>query len=96
LNEGVVEHQGLRFAYHGTAYGDGCYTDQHFNEYGVDAGIIGCIPLEALEGKVPEGRLESLGHIHEFKYDFTSEYYEGTISFGDIEIQTGDTEDEED
>lgn len=28
-----------------TQYGDGCYTDEQGNEYGVDAGLIGLVPV---------------------------------------------------
>lgn len=32
-----------------TAYGDGAYTDQLGNEYPVDAGLIGIIPIESCD-----------------------------------------------
>lgn len=37
---------GFEFAVAGTAYGDGEYCDQDGNAYGVDAGVIGIVPLE--------------------------------------------------
>lgn len=37
---------GLQFAVAGTAYGDGEYVDGENHVYGVDAGVIGLVPLE--------------------------------------------------
>ena len=37
---------GSAFAVAGTLYGDGIYWDEHGNEYPVDAGVIGLVPLE--------------------------------------------------
>jgi hypothetical protein len=48
LNEGVVQHQGIRFGFFSTAYGDGGYYDNRGNEYGVDAGMIACIPYDLI------------------------------------------------
>lgn len=88
-NEGVVTHQGITFAFFGTAYGDGGYTDQFDNEYGVDAGMIACIPAEYASDSDSH-----LGTFHDFPNDFMCFYRNGTIVFGNIEIPTGD-EDEE-
>jgi hypothetical protein len=90
-NEGVVDHQDIRFAFHGTAYGDGSYHDKDGNEYGVDAGCISCIPMEAIEGKADPEWMNRLGTVHEFKSDFTSSYCDGTITFGHVVIETGDS-----
>lgn len=43
---------GLRFAVAGTAYGDGEYEDEEGNVYGVDAGVIGLVPVELVEKDV--------------------------------------------
>lgn len=40
---------GFQFAVAGTAYGDGCYADNYGNIYGVDAGVIGLVPLELVK-----------------------------------------------
>lgn len=40
---------GFSFAVAGTAYGDGSYYDGEGHEYGVDAGVIGIVPLELVE-----------------------------------------------
>ena len=52
-HEGPVTYNGIDLSFHGTAYGDGCYCDQFGNDYGVDAGMIGCVRIEDvhLEGK---------------------------------------------
>ncbi len=86
LNEGVVDQQGIRFAYFGTKHGDGGYTDGKGNGYGVDAGIIGCIP-EAFIHDHDEAK--RLGHFHQFDSDFDCKYDDGTIIFGHVEIETG-------
>jgi hypothetical protein len=94
-NEGIVTHQGITFAYFGTAYGDGCYNDQFCNEYGVDAGMIGCIPVDSVIDKDGLG----LGTVHEFKRSFTASYEEydkGTICFGHISIPTDGCDEDED
>jgi hypothetical protein len=87
-NEGVVDHQNVRFAFHVTAHGDGCYYDQFDNQYGVDAGMIGCVPYDILATDGNDSELERLGTIHEFKNEFESSYDEGEIKFGHIEINT--------
>ena len=43
-----VPHTGLSFGVAGTAYGDGSYCDGEGNIYGVDAGVIGIVPLELI------------------------------------------------
>lgn len=81
-NEGIVDHQGITFAFFGTEYGDGCYPDNLGNHYGVDAGMIGCIPVDNIE-------VNSLGTVHTFDKDFDCEYDNGTIRFGHVTIKTG-------
>jgi len=91
-NEGIIDHQGIKFAFYGTANGDGQYNDNEGNSYGVDAGCLACIPVESLKGVDLK-----LGHVHDFEYDFQTDYDEGLISFGHIEINTDfDEEDEDD
>jgi len=93
-NEGIVTHQGITFAYFGTAHGDGCYNDQYGNEYGVDAGMIGCIHVASVIDKNGLG----LGTVHEFNEPFTAsydEYDKGTIRFGHISIPTDGCDEDE-
>lgn len=42
----VIDDSNMPVLVHGTAYGDGCYYDEQFNKYPVDAGVIGVVPLE--------------------------------------------------
>ena len=75
----------------GTAYGDGCYYDQEGREYGVDAGLIGIVPFEAIEG---DGRG---GQIIEFQEDFHVGCSEDSVfTFGNIVIYTGNEDEDED
>jgi hypothetical protein len=92
-NEGVVDHQNITFAFFGTEYGDGYYSDNEGNGYGVDAGILGCIPVEKIENSLIENSF--FGTIHEFEEDFVCTFDDGTISFGDIIIETKIDQDEE-
>lgn len=47
----------LDFIMANTAWGDGCYSDNFGNIYGVDAGIIGVVPIELCEDR---GSLEPI------------------------------------
>jgi len=49
--DGVWEdpRSGFSFAVAGTAYGDGSYVDGEGHVYGVDAGVIGLVPLELVD-----------------------------------------------
>ena len=88
----VVFENGVKVAQFGTAYGDGCYVDQIGNEYGVDAGLIGCIRVEDIND--PTSNAEG-GNIIEFTSDFECYSENGVIHFGHIHINTGDEDDEE-
>ena len=69
---------GVRFAVHSTAYGDGVYLDEQEREYPVDAGLIGCIRVEDVYD--PEWWLEGV-HTVEFKNPFELVYDNGIIKF---------------
>lgn len=81
---------GTRFAIYSTAFGDGVYYDQDDNEYGVDAGVIGCILVSDIIEKEQDNL--GLGMVHTFPHDFEtgySEYDRNTIDFGGrVIIQT--------
>jgi len=94
-NEGIIDHQGIVFAHYRTAYGDGRYYDQYGNSYGVDAGMIGCIPYDKVSS-IGDVELNRLGHIHTFSCDFETSYHNGKIGFGKIIIPTGDSNEYED
>lgn len=84
---------GRKFATYGTAWGDGLYFDQFGNEYGVDAGLIGCIRLEDISAEKLDN-IEELGAVHEFLSDFVTSggrgepNWPGTIQFGRVLIET--------
>ena len=95
LDGEFVMSDGRRFATYGTMFGDGCYQDQYANEYGVDAGLIGCIRVEDIHpDKLSD--VESLGSVFEFKTDFTTEGgrankgrdWDGVIRIHNVFIET--------
>ena len=82
----------------GTAYGDGYYESDLPGSpcFGVDAGMIGAIPVELVSTEILQSGKSSnaLGkaYIHEFKgeWEFTPCDNQGVIRFGDTgAIQTG-------
>lgn len=85
---------GLQASCFGTAHGDGLYEDNFGNEYGVDAGIIGCVLSEAV-GRCRK-RDRGLGHIHKFPVSFDAFYQDGKIHFGCVVVDTDPEYDEED
>jgi hypothetical protein len=83
----IADLEGRKVIGFGTAYGDGVYADQFGNTYGVDAGLIGLVPVEIAEN--PYGGREGCGRIVEFPEPFEcSRYKNGTLKFGDIVIVT--------
>jgi len=77
----------IKIAAFGTCYGDGVYGDNFDNRYGVDAGLIGCVPVEAIDLNAEALRL---GTVHEFPEDFVCSEDEGTLTFGHVIVYTGD------
>ena len=77
---------GTRFATYTTQYGDGTYQDEQGNEYGVDAGLIGCVRVE----DIAPAELANLecGRVVEFIKDFATFSSGGVISFGGVSIDT--------
>lgn len=45
----LAGNAGFSFAVGYTAWGDGCYSDNHFRAYAVDAANIGVLPLELVD-----------------------------------------------
>lgn len=76
-----------------TAYGDGTYVGSDGFKYGVDAGLIGIMPVTS-EVKY-EGREGDLYTRVKFDKEFMIATNGETLVFGDIVIETG-YEDEED
>jgi hypothetical protein len=79
----------------GTAYGDGVFHGSDGNNYPVDAGLIGAVPVEVCEG-APRGM-----HLMSFAGPFDLSYHDGVIKVGNVAINTDpdddwDEEDDED
>lgn len=68
-----------------TAWGDGCYFSSDGDEYWVDAGIIGIIPVECIDDS-PEFRGGYM--FNTFDKSFEVWYDNGVFHFGDIVIKT--------
>ena len=85
---------GRRFACYGTVYGDGCYRDQYGSEYGVDAGVIGCIKLEDID-MADLSNFTTGGQIRNFATEFKTGSDNGNIFFGEVLIPTGANDEEE-
>lgn len=90
-----VPNTEFAFAVAGTAYGDGEYADQKGRLYGVDAGVIGIVPLELVDPEYDFG-----GQIFEGAGDAIFEADKGlfsvTLPSGEvIQINTDDEDDDE-
>lgn len=70
-----------------TAYGDGTYHDQYGNEFGVDAGMIGLVPVTEKEIKKNK-QLVELGTIIDVKFPMTCSCRNGFLTFGKYCIDT--------
>lgn len=92
--DGVHEAKGYKFAVAGTAFGDGEYVDGQGNVYGVDAGVIGLVPLELI------GKLDGLdlGRVFFQSGEATFEAEDGVfyITMPDGEIVIINTDEESD
>lgn len=82
-----MTYKGVPIWAHGTAYGDGGYKDLQGREYTVDAGIIGVMPYEVVDGDSITG-----GQVIDFPNDFSVSYRNGKFLIGDIVINTADEE----
>lgn len=86
LSGEFVLNDGRRFATYQTKYGDGLYKDQFGNQYGVDAGLIGCIRIDDI--RVEKYNIKELGSIVEFKTDFVTSCEDDVIKIGHVMIDT--------
>lgn len=77
--EGEMIFLGTPIASYCTMWGDGLYTDEDGNEYPVDAGLIGCIPMSAVTK--PDGVKH--GRVVDFPDNFRTYSKDGVISFGE-------------
>lgn len=95
--DGIFEVPGseFKFAVAGTAYGDGIYYDEELNAYGVDAGVIGLVPIE-LVGKngLHLGRVIKGEGVATFEAE-KGKFYIRTPDGTSIYINTDDDDDEE-
>jgi hypothetical protein len=96
-NEGEFNlKDGRRFVSYNTKWGDGCYYDESENEYGVDAGLIGCICLDDIDFTNDENQING-GNVIEFRTDFDhgggrssmGRDWDGVIQIGHVSINTG-------
>lgn len=76
--DGEFNFMGTPIASYGTLWGDGEYRDQTGNRYSVDAGLIGCIPVDKVTK--PDGL--NFGRVVEFTNDFNTSSVNGVITFG--------------
>ena len=90
LNGEFTLKDGRKFALYSTKFGDGAYFDQSGNEYGVDAGSIGCILVKDIDLGEPNNYVNG-GHFIEFEEDFVTSGDDGLIKIGFIQIDTGDS-----
>jgi hypothetical protein len=82
----------LKVAVKGTIHGDGDYQDNYGRKYGVDAGLIGILPIALIEkdNEYTKEQIEESDfmHIVKFEQDFEVEVSPGHFQFGDIIIDT--------
>lgn len=74
-----------------TAYGDGVYEDEDGNEYPVDSGMLGAVPVELIDAdKLKSLRHDaSMGRFIDYRTEFTCVRDRGNMSFGNrIKIDT--------
>lgn len=88
--------KGMRIVASSTQHGDGTYSDQDGFMYDVDAGLLGAVRIEFLETLYPSlvgmdrTELEATTgmRVVEFPTPFHIGYDDGTITIGDIVIET--------
>lgn len=85
--KGFFELQGRSLFMHGAAYGDDTYKDQDGQEYTVDSGTIGAIPIVLCEPSLLKEN-ENAGQVITFSKPFECSYKEGTFRIGHIIIKT--------
>lgn len=100
----IFEISNIELFMSGTKYGDGSYEDNFGNEYGVDSGTLGCIPLQLCQRKdlvfsdvydvpqiVKNSNGYTVGYVFNFEYDFECIAYNGKFDFGGkVKIDTAE------
>lgn len=86
---------GFAFAVAGTSYGDGEYSDKMGRLYGVDAGVIGLVPLELVKPEYDFGG-QIFGGAGSATFEACDGFFSVTLPSGEvIEINTADYEEDE-
>ena len=91
VDGGLIEFNGHKVWGHSTMWGDGTYKDQNGNEFGVDSGMLGAVPMELIE--YPAG--EEHGTMVDAPNGLTVDFERGTFYLGNIVIKTDDDDEEE-
>ena len=89
----MLEYEGAKFFVHHTEYGDGTYPGNFDTSFGVDSGMLGCIPLSmcASEAMVRGAFSGSANYnLVFFRDDFDCGYDDGTIVMGEQMIFTSE------
>ena len=91
--------KGFDVAIGATKHGDGLYSDNFFNEYGVDAGLIGIVPKELIPYVNDDDEAEKMiangaGYLYYFDKPFSVYIDDGYYEFGNIKIDTEDWDEE--
>lgn len=94
LDGKFVLNDGREFVTFGTMYGDGVYSDNSGKPYGVDAGLIGAIKVEDISEE-DKANIQC-GNVVVFEDDWVAKTESGVLFFGDVVINTGDEEEDED
>jgi hypothetical protein len=94
-DRGIYElADGTRFGLLRTAHGDGEFSDNLGNSYGVDSGTLGCVRLQDLAPDVCQRFLSARSHysrccsVHTVPFPFRPTAEDGFLSFGPISINT--------
>lgn len=82
--DGVFYYTGKKCFANGTAYGDGVFQDNAGRRYGVDAGLIGIVPV----GATDDNNSSWCGHFIAFEENFIVYENDGIFYFGNIKIDT--------
>lgn len=95
----TIPEIGFAFAVDGTAYGDGSYIGSDGFDYGVDAGVIGVVPLELAAEDLYGGRVFVQAGSASFRAEdgvFDITLPDGTAIHIDTTQEAEEEEDDED
>lgn len=83
LDDGIYDCLEFPFFMASTAYGDGGYMGSDGNEYGVDSGCLGAVPLALIKKPLDANMV-----VKEFPEGLEIEYDGTVFKFGNVEINT--------